>query len=61
MAADLGAQFVTSEPWFCVDGACPSFVAGVPTKSDHVHMLPAYADKIAPVMLEQFEAQDILW
>ena len=61
VAADLGAQYVTSEPWFCVDGACPSFVAGVPTKSDHVHMLPAYADKIAPVMLEQFEAQDILW
>ncbi len=61
VAADLGAWYVTSEPWFCVDGACPSFVAGVPTKSDHVHMLPAYADKIAPVMLEQFEAQDIIW
>ena len=60
VASELGARFVTSEPWFCVDGSCPAFVGGVPTKSDHVHMLPAYASKIAPAILEELHRQDIL-
>ncbi|MET0780848.1 MAG: SGNH hydrolase domain-containing protein, partial [Microbacterium sp.] len=60
VAAEWGAWYVSSEPWFCVDGLCPAFVGGVPTKSDHVHMLPAYADKIAPVIREELEARGIL-
>lgn len=60
VAAELGAWYVSSEPWFCVDSDCPSFVGTVPTKSDHVHMLPAYAEKIAPAILEELEGQGIL-
>jgi len=60
VAADLGGSYVSSEPWFCVSGLCPSFVGTIPTKSDHVHMLPAYADRIAPVIRETLEANGIL-
>jgi peptidoglycan/LPS O-acetylase OafA/YrhL len=60
VAEYLGAAYISSEPWFCVDGLCPSFVDGVPTKSDHVHMLPAYADKIAPVIRESLRSHGII-
>jgi peptidoglycan/LPS O-acetylase OafA/YrhL len=60
VAADLGAWYVNSVDWFCVDGLCPAFVGRIPTKSDHVHMLPAYAAKIAPVILQELIEQGIL-
>lgn len=60
VAADLGAWYVNSVDWFCVDGLCPAFVGTVPTKSDHVHMLPAYAVKIAPVILQELTQQGIV-
>lgn len=60
VAAELGAAYVSSERWFCVDGLCASFVGDVPTKSDHVHMLPDYAIKIAPAIWEELTHQGLL-
>ena len=60
VAADLGAWYISSVQWFCVDGLCPSFVGGVPVKSDHVHMLPAYAVEIAPIISEELRTQGLL-
>ena len=60
VAAELGAAYVSSERWFCVDGLCPSFVGDVPTKSDHVHMMPDYAIKIAPAIWEELTRQGLL-
>lgn len=60
VATASGAWYVNSVDWFCIDGQCPAFVGTVPTKSDHVHMLPAYAEKIAPAILQALTEQGIV-
>jgi hypothetical protein len=43
-----------------VRNQCPSFVAGMPTKKDFVHMTPEYATHIAPVIRELLVSRGLL-
>jgi hypothetical protein len=47
-AAASGNFTVSSLPFSCVEGQCPAFAGGTPTKYDTVHIVPAYAVHIAP-------------
>jgi peptidoglycan/LPS O-acetylase OafA/YrhL len=54
LAKSIGGAWVDSRPWFCSGRGCPSFVGSTPTKSDVVHMTPAYGQKIFRVIGESF-------
>lgn len=57
LAAEIGALWVDSRPWFCsVDQRCPSFVGTMPAKFDRYHMTPHYGRKITPVIGEALRA-----
>ncbi|WP_130178681.1 hypothetical protein [Cryobacterium sp. SO1] len=45
-----GDHFISSLPFSCVDGICPTFAGTLPTKYDTVHMTPAYAEHVAPAI-----------
>lgn len=60
LAKKIGATFIDSKQWFCVDGQCPSFVGTTPTKLDEVHMTQQYAAKIAPAIMESLKAQKVV-
>ena len=61
VARSSGGVWIDSRPWFCAaNGYCPSFVSNVPTKSDALHLLPAYGTKIAPVIGESLRESGIL-
>jgi hypothetical protein len=59
-APEMGALFIDSRPLLCIDRSCPPFAAATPTKLDLGHITGAYAEKIAPAMLELFEASGLL-
>lgn len=59
LAAETGASFIDSEPWFCVDGRCPAFALGTPLKRDLGHITPRYQEIIAPAFLEALEEADL--
>jgi hypothetical protein len=55
-AAQLGLGYLDTRQWYCSStGYCPAFVGSTPVKRDHNHITPAYADLIAPVMLESLQ------
>lgn len=55
LAASIGGSWIDSRPWFCsTAGYCPSFVGSTPTKFDAAHLVPAYGEKISPVIGESF-------
>lgn len=60
LAADIGGSFVDSRDWFCADGRCPAFAAGVPMKSDQVHITPAYQRVIVSAVAETLLAKPSL-
>lgn len=60
LAAATGGIFLDTSPWFCNSGICPSFVGTIPTKMDRVHMSPAYALHIAPIVRESLRVQKII-
>jgi peptidoglycan/LPS O-acetylase OafA/YrhL len=45
-----GDLFVSSLPFSCVDEICPAFAGTIPTKYDSVHLTPAYAERVAPII-----------
>jgi peptidoglycan/LPS O-acetylase OafA/YrhL len=45
-----GDHFISSLPFSCVDGVCPAFAGTTPTKYDSVHLTPAFAERLAPVI-----------
>jgi peptidoglycan/LPS O-acetylase OafA/YrhL len=45
-----GDHFISSLPFSCVDGVCPAFAGTTPTKYDSVHLTPAYAERLAPII-----------
>jgi peptidoglycan/LPS O-acetylase OafA/YrhL len=48
VAAATGARAIDPEPWFCVDGLCPTFVGNIPVYGDGQHLTAEYARRIAP-------------
>lgn len=62
LAADFPLQgvFVDSLPWYCFEGSCPSFAGTVPTKLDPSHITASYAERLGPVIREQFIEQGLL-
>lgn len=50
--ATLGGSVIDLAPLFCVDGACPAFSAGVPVKSDLVHITVPHGEHVAAEFAE---------
>lgn len=59
LADSLGASYVDSRGWFCVQGQCPVFVGTIPVKRDLAHATPEYQLRIAPVILEALRTEEI--
>ncbi|WP_285035055.1 acyltransferase family protein [Plantibacter sp. ME-Dv--P-095] len=59
-AAAAGERFISSLPFSCVDGVCPAFAGTTPTKYDRVHLTPAFAEHIAPAVLQTLQAAGAL-
>ncbi|MFS0900889.1 SGNH hydrolase domain-containing protein [Mycolicibacterium litorale] len=59
LAHSANWTWLDSRPWFC-KATCPAFVGSTPTKSDLVHITPAYATKIAPVIAESLQRAGVL-
>jgi peptidoglycan/LPS O-acetylase OafA/YrhL len=59
-ATAAGERFVSSLPFSCVDGVCPAFAGTTPTKYDSVHLTPAFAEHIAPAVLQSLQAAGAL-
>ncbi|MGY2129893.1 acyltransferase family protein [Blastococcus sp. SYSU DS0617] len=47
-AAAVGATWVATEDWFCVDGRCPAVVGTTPVYVDEMHLTAEYSRKLAP-------------
>lgn len=45
-------RYVDTLSWFCASNQCPSFVGHIPVRRDHVHIVPQYAVKLAPLLGE---------
>ncbi len=59
VAQRQGGAYIESTSWFCVAGICPAFAGTTATKADIVHMSIAYANAIAPAVLEAFHQQGL--
>lgn len=60
LAVNLQAVFLDPTPWFCYFSSCPSFAGAIPTKMDGRHMTAEYALRIAPVVRESLQQQEIV-
>lgn len=60
LAEKLGASYIDSRDWFCVQGQCPVFVETIPVKLDLAHVTPEYQMRIAPVIVETLRSNEIL-
>ncbi|WP_307783518.1 acyltransferase family protein [Plantibacter sp. CFBP 13570] len=59
-AGAAGERFVSSLPFSCADGVCPAFAGTTPTKYDSVHLTPAFAEHIAPAILQTLQVAGAL-
>ncbi|MCI0155568.1 acyltransferase [Leifsonia shinshuensis] len=48
----IGGVWVDTRPLFCVNGSCPAFADGIPTKFDKTHITEAWSRHIAPAARE---------
>jgi peptidoglycan/LPS O-acetylase OafA/YrhL len=48
VAAETGVRAIDPEPWFCVDGRCPSIVGSTAVYFDGGHITAEWARRIAP-------------
>jgi hypothetical protein len=60
VSRDVGAVYVNSQKWVCVDERCPAFVGTTPVKLDRFHLTSAYNALIAPAVREELESRDIV-
>lgn len=51
-ASELGAEYVETEDWFCVQGRCPAFVGATPVTVDGSHLSIQYGEQLAPLLAE---------
>ncbi len=49
-AALTGARFVDTEPWFCLQGACPEIVGNTLVTLDGTHLSVQYSRQLAPLL-----------
>lgn len=59
-ATAAGERFVSSLPFSCTEGVCPAFAGTTPTKYDSVHLTPAFAEHVAPAILQSLRAAGAL-
>jgi peptidoglycan/LPS O-acetylase OafA/YrhL len=60
-AASASGQYAVSSLGFsCAAGICPAFSGTIPTKYDTVHLTPAYAEHIAPVIRDELAALGLM-
>lgn len=49
-----GGEFVSSLDFTCYQNVCPAFAGTLPIRYDAVHLVPAYAEHIAPLIRQAF-------
>ncbi|SDF24298.1 Peptidoglycan/LPS O-acetylase OafA/YrhL, contains acyltransferase and SGNH-hydrolase domains [Blastococcus aurantiacus] len=54
VAAATGALAIDPEQWFCIDGLCPTFVAGTAVYTDGRHITVEYGERIGPEVVAAF-------
>jgi peptidoglycan/LPS O-acetylase OafA/YrhL len=59
-AAASGQYAVSSLGFSCTAGVCPAFAGTIPTKYDTVHLTPAFAEHIAPVIRYELAALGLM-
>lgn len=55
----VGGIYVDSRALYCVGARCPAFADTTPVKLDLVHITIAYAQKIAPALVETLRAAGV--
>ena len=55
-----GDHYVSSLEFSCVDNICPAFAGTLPIRYDSVHLVPAYAEHIAPLIRRALVAQKLM-
>ncbi|SDF70402.1 Peptidoglycan/LPS O-acetylase OafA/YrhL, contains acyltransferase and SGNH-hydrolase domains, partial [Blastococcus fimeti] len=51
VAAATGVLAIDPEPWFCLDGICPTIVGSTPVYFDGRHITVQYAERIGPELV----------
>lgn len=54
------ATFVDTQHWWCVQGHCPAFAAGVPVRTDQIHPTLAWAQHVAKDFRAMVDASKVL-
>jgi peptidoglycan/LPS O-acetylase OafA/YrhL len=49
-AKTYGADYISTENWFCFNGNCPGFIGTIPATADGEHMTVALAQSLGPVL-----------
>ena len=61
LARRFHGTWVDSSLWFCTADRCPSFIDGVPVKSDAVHMSIAFGNRIEPLLAQVLHRDRVLY
>jgi peptidoglycan/LPS O-acetylase OafA/YrhL len=59
-AATTGAAAVSALPFSCVNLVCPAFAGDTPVRYDDIHITPAYAERLTPILMAELSARGLL-
>ncbi len=59
-AATTGDAAISALPFTCVDRVCPAFAGNTPVRYDDIHITPAYAERLTPVLRAELVARGLI-
>jgi peptidoglycan/LPS O-acetylase OafA/YrhL len=59
-AATTGDAAISALPFTCVDRVCPAFAGSTPVRYDEIHITPAYAERLTPILRADLTARGLM-
>lgn len=59
-ATTTGDTAISALPFTCVDRVCPAFARDIPVRYDEIHITPAYAERLTPILRADLTARGLL-
>jgi len=59
-ATMTGDTAISALPFTCVDRVCPAFAGDIPVRYDEIHITPAYAERLMPILRADLTARGLL-
>nr|WP_274604673.1 SGNH hydrolase domain-containing protein [Microbacterium sp. CFBP 8794] len=58
-AAATGEAAIDALPFSCWQGVCPAFAGDTPVRYDDMHLTPAFAERLAPILRDELSARGL--